>query len=161
MLFDRSFVELPVNTLGRDLVVGDLHGQLGRLHLMLEWLAFDPARDRLICVGDLIDKGKGSKTLLRMLQAKPWFFSAIGNHEAMMVGAVRHHHGVERLWRRQDIAWTTSVSRAELNELAGIVDGVPLAIELPLPDGRRVGIVHAEVAIDSTWEAVRAAELYP
>jgi hypothetical protein len=41
MLFEQDFVERPLNTRGRDLVVGALHGQLDRLRRLLDWVEFD------------------------------------------------------------------------------------------------------------------------
>ena len=46
MLFEQDFVERPLNTLGRDLVIGDLHGQLDRLHRLLDWVEFDMSRSK-------------------------------------------------------------------------------------------------------------------
>lgn len=46
---------LPENTLGTDFVVGDLHGQYSLLMAELDGLGFDDAKDRLLCVGDLVD----------------------------------------------------------------------------------------------------------
>ena len=49
------------NTTGRDLIVGDIHGCFGRLANALTLIDFDPARDRLFSVGDLVDRGPDSR----------------------------------------------------------------------------------------------------
>ena len=41
----------------RHLIVGDVHGCLDELLLLLDRLHFDPASDVLISVGDLVDRG--------------------------------------------------------------------------------------------------------
>ena len=53
----RLLDQLPENTQGRDFLIGDLHGYYQALMQALEEVAFDPDTDRLISVGDLIDRG--------------------------------------------------------------------------------------------------------
>ena len=60
------------NTRGRDFVVGDLHGCLPDLKALLTTVSFNPDKDRLIAVGDLVDRGPESLGVLRLLGA-PWF----------------------------------------------------------------------------------------
>ena len=53
-------------TSGRDLVVGDVHGEFSTLEHALEALDFQPGKDRLFSVGDLIDRGPRSGDALHM-----------------------------------------------------------------------------------------------
>lgn len=48
---------IPTNHAGRDFVVVDLHGCLDQLEALLKAIGFDPARDRLFSVGNLVDRG--------------------------------------------------------------------------------------------------------
>ncbi len=75
---------LPANEKGRDFVVGDLHGCRNTLEKLLNRVRFDTDRDRLLSVGDLIDRGPDSMGCLDLLE-EPWFFSVRGNHEQMML----------------------------------------------------------------------------
>lgn len=75
---------LPGNTAGRDLVVGDLHGCRAAVDRALDALQFDPAADRVLSVGDLVDRGPDSPGCLALLR-EPWFHAVSGNHEAMLV----------------------------------------------------------------------------
>jgi serine/threonine protein phosphatase 1 len=68
---------LPANTTGRDFVCGDIHGCFDALDAQLEQLAFDAAMDRLISVGDLIDRGPRSADALHYLR-KPWLHAVMG-----------------------------------------------------------------------------------
>ncbi|MBK1725997.1 metallophosphoesterase [Halorhodospira neutriphila] len=68
------------NPAGRDFVVGDLHGCRAALEALLERAAFDPGRDRLFSVGDLVDRGPDSEGCLALLE-EPWFFPVLGNHD--------------------------------------------------------------------------------
>ena len=76
--------QLPANRLGKDYVVGDLHGCFNLLERLLEAVSFDVTCDRLFSVGDLIDRGPDSLRCLKLLK-EPWFFAAQGNHELMML----------------------------------------------------------------------------
>lgn len=75
---------LPANKVGRDFVVGDLHGCRMMLDRLLAEVRFDPAVDRLFSVGDLVDRGPDSMGCLALLN-EPWFHAVRGNHEDMML----------------------------------------------------------------------------
>ncbi|MGB0713157.1 MAG: metallophosphoesterase, partial [Gammaproteobacteria bacterium] len=55
-----AVVRLEHNEVGRDLIVGDIHGEFIALKDRLDELEFVPGRDRLFSVGDLIDRGPNS-----------------------------------------------------------------------------------------------------
>ncbi len=75
---------LPANRTGRDFIVGDLHGCFELLVRELEAVNFDPTCDRLLSVGDLVDRGPQSFECLSLLR-EPWFHAVLGNHEAMLL----------------------------------------------------------------------------
>ena len=52
--------KLPTNALGKDYVVGDLHGCFDLLQRLLHEVEFNKVTDRLFSVGDLIDRGQDS-----------------------------------------------------------------------------------------------------
>lgn len=79
-----SLCRHPANTLGRDFVVGDLHGCVDVLRALLHDVRFDPARDRLFSVGDLVDRGPASEAALELLD-RPWCHVVRGNHEEVPV----------------------------------------------------------------------------
>lgn len=68
------------NTEGRDIAVGDIHGHVSRFLLALKSIDFNPAKDRLFSVGDLVDRGPESHRCDELL-AFPWFHAVQGNHE--------------------------------------------------------------------------------
>jgi len=73
-----------MNKLGRDFVVGDIHGHIDLFHEELSREGFDPIKDRVFSVGDLIDRGPDSLACLDLLN-EPWFHAVRGNHEQMMI----------------------------------------------------------------------------
>ncbi|MGY6123517.1 metallophosphoesterase (plasmid) [Paraburkholderia strydomiana] len=68
------------NTRGRDFVVGDIHGCFSMLDAALDAHGFDPARDRLFSVGDLIDRGAESPAVLDAVR-RHGIRAVRGNHE--------------------------------------------------------------------------------
>src|SRR3546814_7017992 len=75
---------MPANTVGRDFIVGDMHGCLDLFQAQLDRIGFDPTKDRIFSVGDLADRGPDSMGCLRLLR-EPWFHAVRGNHEDMLL----------------------------------------------------------------------------
>lgn len=144
-----SVERLARNTAGRDIIVGDVHGCFTLLREALDRIAFDNrAGDRLIHVGDLVDRGPESESVLEWL-AQPLVHAVRGNHEDM---AIR--------WPSGDIdwidyadnggSWMITLDREMQHEIADLLSTLPIAIELETPAGL-VGIVHAECPLQS-WQ---------
>lgn len=153
MLINSLFHPLAVNRHGRDFVVGDVHGHKVLLEALLRSVNFNPTCDRLIALGDLIDRGPDSRGVLEMVRGEPWFHSLRGNHDAMFKGSI-DDWGIERTWRRNGGKWADLMSKKDMRELASIVDGMPLSMTLDLVDGRKIGLVHAELHVNHPWEAL-------
>lgn len=138
------------NPLGRDLIVGDIHGHFTRLEAALAVMAFDPSKDRLFSVGDLVDRGPESKDALSWLD-KPWFHAIQGNHEDM---AIRWGMPDCRMDRGNYAAnggsWNIANTPEERTEFSHALRVLPVAIELETEHGL-LGIVHAECPCAS-WE---------
>ena len=60
----QDIAVLPENVLGKDILVGDLHGNDEMLMLLISSLEDN---DRLIIVGDLTDRGKGSLDVVKTI----------------------------------------------------------------------------------------------
>lgn len=74
-------------------IVGDLHGQIRILEGLLSKVAFSPDKDRLIAVGDVIDRGESTGELLQFLFSgarNGWFTSVKGNHEEVLLGYLKN-----------------------------------------------------------------------
>lgn len=77
---------------GRLLAVGDIHGYLDKLQLLLEETVRPTADDRVVFLGDYIDRGPDSKGVLDYLvafaQRFPQTIFLRGNHEQMLLDAL-------------------------------------------------------------------------
>ena len=150
--------QLPANTLGRDFVVGDLHGCLDLLHIELARVQFSPSQDRLFSVGDLIDRGPDSMGCLRLLR-ESWFFAVRGNHENMLLDyyfeAVQPYGRGEEASKffRNGGGWVQKLQANERDELREIL--LPEVASLPyvitVGDGdARFHVAHAELMTGHT-----------
>lgn len=73
-------------------VVGDLHGQIGILELLLKSVHFSPETDCLYSVGDVIDRGTDTGELLEFLYEGAlagWFEPIMGNHEELLLAYLK------------------------------------------------------------------------
>ncbi|WP_136067740.1 metallophosphoesterase [Modicisalibacter radicis] len=138
-----------INREGTDYVVGDIHGCYDLLATALERKGFDATRDRLFCVGDLIDRGPDSRACLELV-FEPWFHSVRGNHEELASQALQG--GDWALWVENGGGWALNEQPRRLAALLHeALARMPYAIEVALDDAR-VGIVHAEPPDD--WAAL-------
>jgi len=147
------------NSLGRDFAVGDIHGHFSRLRRAMDALGFDPARDRLFAVGDLVDRGPESESVLQWL-AQPWFHAVQGNHEDY---AVRHYrHGLVDVgnYRHYGGGWFLDLPRERQRPFAEAFQALPLAREIETREGV-VAVVHADSPARAWQAAERALREHP
>jgi serine/threonine protein phosphatase 1 len=127
-------LRLPPNTRGRDLVVGDLHGHRALLERALEQLGFEPRRDRVLSVGDLIHRGPHSLATLCLLE-EPWFHAVLGNHELMLLNYLGYYDSRIHAHRASSgvCAWIVAAMAKHPKTVVRLVDRVaalPLAMHV-------------------------------
>lgn len=159
--------ELPINTLGRDFVVGDLHGCLDEIFALLEHVHFDGQKDRLIAVGDLIDRGANSQACLRLLE-QPWFFSVLGNHDKLLIDYMLAAKGeqqneVASRWRGVGGDWFFELNNALQQQCYQLAVALPWVI-LTTVGHYRYCVIHAELppeinCLDVFLTGLRAGDL--
>lgn len=123
--------------------VGDIHGKLDELMQTLKSINFDFKKDKLIAVGDLVDRGTQNEEVVYLLD-EDWFDSVRGNHDEWVITAYNdpnfdsyHHriHGGE---------WFYSLSKNEQYEIVSRLSNLPYYLEVEY-EGIKFGVVHAEV----------------
>lgn len=142
------------NPLGRDFIVGDLHGCRALLDALLHHVQFDPERDRLFSVGDLVDRGPDSEACLELLQ-EPWFNPVLGNHDAMLMAWI-YGGRVDQRCKLYEYAfvhnrgwqWVSQFHRAQ--EFLPLLEAVPLVRVVGQGEGR-FHVAHAELQGSSDW----------
>ncbi|TCT09039.1 metallophosphoesterase [Paralcaligenes ureilyticus] len=158
---------LPTNAAGRDFIVGDLHGCLDLLHVELTRVGFDTAKDRLLSVGDLADRGPDSMGCLRLLR-EPWFYAVRGNHEDMLID---YHYRVVMPYASSSAAtlffqngggWVHDLDVEAERELAR--DLLPRVVALPYvitvgEGATQFHVAHAELMTGSVEEGSTWATL--
>lgn len=159
------------NSLGKDYIVGDIHGEYKKLFKQLKELDFDFAHDRLFSCGDFIDRGDFSLECTELL-AQPWFFAVMGNHEQLMLEAEPAHlkcyykaqkldedilvdniaHAAWLLHCANGGKWAQALTDVALKSInKSILTHCPLSITIELGE-KRVGITHA--AAPNDWQTL-------
>jgi serine/threonine protein phosphatase 1 len=138
-------LNLPINAAGRDFAVGDLHGCLPALQSLLDHVGFDIGKDRLLAVGDLIDRGHASLQCLELL-SQPWFYAVRGNHEARALEwfAQPGSGDLELMWRIDGGAWFFQLDARQRQHCRTLMLAMPWVMQVTAGQ-RRYAILHAEV----------------
>ena len=66
--------------------IGDVHGYADTLLALLDSLNLS-SKDRVVLLGDLVDRGPRSCEVIRIARENPQIFSVLGNHEEMMLNS--------------------------------------------------------------------------
>lgn len=146
----RKVLEVLKPIAGKTFVCGDIHGSFDLLERVLKQISFNKDEDRLICVGDIIDRGPESINALHYL-SQAWFYSVLGNHERMLLETLEHVPHVKSNWYNNGGRWFELVDAKQVkDEWYAAISELPLAIEVATHAGN-VGIVHASVPDGMSW----------
>lgn len=108
---------------GRLLAMGDIHGCHHMLMKLLERIAFDPATDTLVFVGDYIDRGPDSRkvidTLINLRASCPNLVCLKGNHEAMLLNYYLDGRGEQQFFLNGGLATLDSYGISPADTRAG------------------------------------------
>lgn len=144
----QKVLRLSQNHHGRDFVVGDIHFKTTDLYKGLRKLGFDSQTDRVIGVGDLIDRGPGMLDGLKLL-GEPWFFTVMGNHEQMLIRAYRENPDARYV--SHGAGWWATVADESKEMIIVKLETLPTLIEIESPRGV-VGVVHGDVPRGLSWQ---------
>ncbi|WP_166366004.1 symmetrical bis(5'-nucleosyl)-tetraphosphatase [Pseudomonas akapageensis] len=127
--------------------VGDLQGCLQPLICLLERVAFDPAKDQLWLVGDLVNRGPESLATLRFLYAmRHSLVCVLGNHDLHLLAA---GHNIERLKKADTLR-----EIIEAPDAKELLDWLRQQKLLHFDEQREVALVHA--GIPPQWSMSKA-----
>lgn len=145
------------NTTGRDFVVGDVHGCFSQLDEALAARGYDPTRDRLFSVGDLVDRGPESAQLLDAVR-RHHIKAVRGNHEDMIVRWYFRGERIERLLSNGG-GWFVDLAdgSGRARPFGRYMAGMPYAIQIDTAHGL-VGLVHADAPYGHWTQLVDALE---
>ena len=148
---------------GRDLVAGGVHGEFATLEFALETLEFQPAKDRLFTLGNLIGRGPRSTDALEWLEGGRFAGGVRGNHEQMLVRTLAGcPKGGDGRWPGQE--WWHTDAPEDWHELEAAGGDDPalaerwLAALSQLPyvatiayEDRRIGLAHSAGIVNSWY----------
>ena len=118
-------------------VVGDVQGCVRELERLVEAIDFDPSRDELWSVGDLVNRGPDSLAVLRLWRDIGGS-GVLGNHD---VYALRADAGTRR--RKRDTL-DALLAAPDVDQLLEPLRGWPLLARLRVQQpGRETWLVHA------------------
>ncbi|WP_231727332.1 metallophosphoesterase [Kordiimonas lipolytica] len=135
---------------GRAFVVGDLHGSYDELRHELDRVDFNIQQDKLLILGDIVDRGKQCYECVGLL-AEPWCYAVLGNHDEMMANSVAPR-SEKAFWRANGGGWFDLLSQTKQEEVQAIcdryVERLPISMTLILADGATIGLIHADAPAD-------------
>jgi len=157
----KFFKSYGPNPEGRDFVVSDLHGCYEDFKNLLYDNRFDPNVDRVFSVGDLVDRGPDSLSCLKLMEEE-WFFPVLGNHEIMWLAA--HKYWMEDYDpATDDVVQLKTYFHIFMQNGGSIIDNggaylrfkkiiekLPSIIEVNHKNGKKFGVLHAELPIKFT-----------
>lgn len=150
MSMAHPVLRLPANTAGRDFVVGDIHGAYDLVIAAMRAVRFDRTRDRLFCVGDLVDRGAGSARCLGFL-SQPYVHAIRGNHDHDLTTIDHRTAQVLAGINFNGTAWLEDVTEEQFLSIQSALAQLPFAMEVQTARGL-VGIVHGDVPAGLSWQ---------
>ncbi|MGF6695273.1 bis(5'-nucleosyl)-tetraphosphatase (symmetrical) [Metapseudomonas resinovorans] len=127
--------------------VGDIQGCLDQLKCLLEQVRFDPVRDQLWLVGDLVNRGPKSLETLRFLYSiRESVVCVLGNHDLHLLAVANN---IERL-RKAD----TLREILDAPDCADLLDWLRRQKLLHYDEKRDIALVHA--GIPPQWSLRKA-----
>lgn len=129
-------------------LVGDVQGCARELSTLLTTIRFDPSRDELWCLGDLINRGPDSLATVRLWQSVGGR-GVIGNHEVYALCARSGR------WPRKDDTLQALYDAPDADDLLGALRELPAMRWLPSAgDGPDVWVVHG--GLSPKWSDLHA-----
>lgn len=121
----------------RTIIVGDIHGCIDEFKELINKLSYDKKNDRLILLGDLIDRGPDSVAVVRKSREMN-LECVMGNHEYKFLKWFRSFNSQNDVYDRKD--YYTKLSDADINYIAQMPTYIKLENTLVVHAGVKPGI---------------------
>lgn len=105
---------------GKVIIIGDPHGCIDELKLLIEKCHYNKELDKVVIVGDLVNKGPDSIGVVRYVQENN-FISLKGNHDDF---ALSHLLNMSEL---PDLVWTSELTKEQQRYL----EHLPITLSIP------------------------------
>ncbi|MEQ1620717.1 MAG: hypothetical protein ABL919_04875 [Methylococcales bacterium] len=156
-----TILALPVNTQGRDFVVGDLRGAFDLLEEALSAVFFNPLTDRLFSVGNVFSKQTVAEKCIDFFN-RPYVHAVLGSNEANLlqlfelIGTATPNYLIrgEHIYKK-GLHWWLDIGHDLKLTIINTLKTLPTAIETETLAGLKVGIIHAEVPPGLDWDAFK------
>lgn len=133
--------------------IGDVQGCYDELRALLDRAAFDPLRDQLVLVGDLVNRGPGSLAVLRFVRSLGASArTVLGNHDLHLLTVAE---GASKL--RHDDTLNAILRAPDRDELLTWLRHQPLMVRLGKYGGDDHVLVHAGLL--PSWSVDKALVL--
>lgn len=156
LINSKKIETFPANLIGRDFVVGDIHGEYNILELELKKIKFDKTKDRLFSVGDLVDRGLFSHVVDEYINSD-WFFAIRGNHDEFVLRSFYKQEGFSNdRWRSISNGgeWFFNLTEERQKNIADAISSLPITIEINTKKGLVV-LAHANLPFGHLWKEIK------
>ena len=132
----------------RAIIVGDVHGCLEELKMLLSVVNFNHTQDRLILVGDLVNKGPNSTGVISfMRELKDTAFAVRGNHDE---AALKAYFSLCGSPASAKYPWVSSMSTEDASYLAEL----PYTLSIP-----KFGAIIVHAGLDHRIETLEEQDI--
>lgn len=137
----------------RLLVIGDVHGCFDELQSLLKACRYSPQTDRLVFVGDLVNKGPKSLQVVRFVRDSR-SLCVRGNHDDAALSAYYHYVSSGRVSESAKYSYVEQFKPEDVEFLE------QLPYSLSLPNHGNIIVVHAGLVPDVELEDQKLKDLY-
>ena len=153
-LAENAVQRLPVNTYGRDFVLGDVQGSYELALAAMQAVSFDKQRDRLFVMGNLLGRGADPLRCARLL-SQPYIHGLRGNldHGVLSLYALGEPEPEKLAYLANffGFGWWLGQTKNAQFEIQQALRKLPYAIEVGTARGL-IGMVHAHVPPAMGWD---------
>jgi len=136
-------------------IIGDIHG---RFYTLMELIDLIPSDEKIICVGDLVDRGLCNEEVIDFVKNNDNITSVLGNHDSFIVDEDKFTHCLN------GGAWFYGLTEYKQKEIRNFLSTLPLSKTI-IVEGKEATITHAPMTsahrYSMLWERNIKGRLLP